>query len=259
MHRHLTRMSHRSAALVTCTLAACLAGCGGGGDGTGASLDDSTATADAANAVLMASDAGDSADTAILTAQNVVAAAAVGGLSSDAERATALAVPAAAKTQACAGGGTATVSITGGTPASQLNGKLDGGEVYNVVFAACKGALGAGALDGALSMTVLAASGDASNGSLSVTFTATQLKLTTARGNATLDGTYQGPTGAPMTFDFKGDKVTVTIATERKVLSYKVEGDKITVINPTDGDIVLMRNADGSLNSEVGVFSKKKP
>jgi len=189
MHRHLTRMPHRPAALVTCTLAACLAGCGGGGDGTGASLDDSTATADAANAVLMASDAGDSADTAILTAQNVVAAAAVGGLSSDAGRATALAVPAAAKTQACIGGGTATVSITGGTPASQLNGKLDAGEVYSVVFAACKGALGAGALDGALSMTVLAASGDASNGSLSVTFTATQLKLTTARGNATLDGT----------------------------------------------------------------------
>ena len=82
---------------------------------------------------------------------------------------------------------------------------------------------------------------------------------TGSSSNATLDGTYQGPTGAPMTFDFKGDKVTVTIATERKVLSYKVEGDKITVINPTDGDIVLMRNADGSLNSEVGVFSKKKP
>jgi len=38
MHRHLTRMPHRPAALVTCTLAACLAGCGGGGggDGTGA-------------------------------------------------------------------------------------------------------------------------------------------------------------------------------------------------------------------------------
>src|SRR4051794_37444906 len=80
-----------------------------------------------------------------------------------------------------------------------------------------------------------------------------------ASSSTALDGTYQGPTGAPMTFDFKGDKVTVTIATERKVLSYKVEGDKITVLNPTDGDIVLMRNADGSLNSDVGVFSKKKP
>ena len=189
MHRHLIRTSHRPAALVACTLAASLAACGGGADGTGASLDDSTATAYAANAVLMASNASDSADTAILTAQNVVGAGALAGLSSGDERVTALAVPAAAKTQACAGGGTATVSITGGTPASQLNGKLDAGEVYGVVFAACKGALGAAALDGALSMNVVAASGDASNGSISVTFTATQLKLTTARGSATLDGT----------------------------------------------------------------------
>ena len=76
--------------------------------------------------------------------------------------------------------------------------------------------------------------------------------------STTLDGTYQGPLGQPMSFDFKGDKVTVTMATERKVLSYKIEGDKVTIINPGEGDIIMMRNADGSLNSEIGVFNKKK-
>jgi hypothetical protein len=58
---------------------------------------------------------------------------------------------------------------------------------------------------------------------------------------------------------FQGDKVTVTIGTDRKVLSYKVEGDTVTVINPTEGNMVLLRNADGSLNSQLGVLSKKKP
>ena len=192
MHRQ--PILHRPAALVASALAATLAACGGGGDGggSGASVDDGTATAYAANAALVASDASDSVDTAILTVQGVVAAGA-GALASGEGRAAALAVPAAtpaaAKTQACAGGGSATFSITGGTAASQLNGKLDAGEVYSVTFAACKRAPGAAALDGTLALNVLAASGDASNGSLSVTVTATQLTLTTARGSARLDGT----------------------------------------------------------------------
>jgi|SoiMethySBSTD1v2_1073268.scaffolds.fasta_scaffold247375_2 uncharacterized lipoprotein YehR (DUF1307 family) len=71
-------------------------------------------------------------------------------------------------------------------------------------------------------------------------------------------GTYHHTAGGAMTLDFKGDKVTVTLAGEAKTLDYKVDGDKITIVNPAEGDIVLTRNSDGSLNSNIGTFAKQK-
>lgn len=73
-------------------------------------------------------------------------------------------------------------------------------------------------------------------------------------GGDALQGTYHG--GA-MVLDFKGDKVVVTAGGESKTLDYKVEGDTVTLIDPAEGNVVLTRNADGSLNSAIGAFTKK--
>ena len=72
-----------------------------------------------------------------------------------------------------------------------------------------------------------------------------------------LEGTYHSEAGGAVAFDFKGDKVTVTLAGEQKTCPFKVDGDKITIINPQEGDMVLTRNSDGSLNTAWGTFSKK--
>jgi hypothetical protein len=183
----------RVPALALSTVAAALLGaCGGGGGDASASvasIDDPTATLYAADATQVGSDALTTADSAVLAAQAMIGAGA--GVSSIGARATpesADASPLASSTRACPGGGTVTVSITGGTLASQVNGRLDAGEVYAVTFAACAGAGGVAQVDGAMAMTVLSASGDSANGALSVSLTATHLALALPRGGATLDG-----------------------------------------------------------------------
>lgn len=82
------------------------------------------------------------------------------------------------------------------------------------------------------------------------------LTMSGCNGDRTLEGTYHHTGGAPITLDFKGNKVTFTIAGESKTLDYKVDGDKVTIIDP-DGNVVFTRNADGSLNAPVGTFAKK--
>lgn len=159
--------------------AALLAACGGGGSDTStdaAAIDDPTATAYSANATLTASDATSTADAAVLTAQALAAGAASSMASG------------AATTYNCAGGGSATISVSGGTPANWGNGKFDAGEIYQVSYAACKGAAGWAALDGSATLSVNAASGDSSNGSLSLALAVTNLSVTTPRGTATLNG-----------------------------------------------------------------------
>jgi hypothetical protein len=177
----ITMPLHRSLSIdpspwmLSVVAAALLAACGGGGSDTtteAAAIDDPTATAYSANATLMASDSTSTADTAVLTAQ----ALAVGGVSS---------VPA---TRSCAGGGSATISVSGGVPANWGNGQFDAGEVYQIAYTACKGAAGWAALDGSATLSVTAASGDSSNGSLSLALAVTNLSVTTPRGNATLNG-----------------------------------------------------------------------
>jgi hypothetical protein len=84
----------------------------------------------------------------------------------------------------CAGGGSATLTITGGTASSVLNGQFDTGEVYQIVFANCKGSGSAATVNGTLAMTVLSASGS----DLSITTTATDLSVTLPRGTVTLNG-----------------------------------------------------------------------
>ena len=76
-------------------------------------------------------------------------------------------------------------------------------------------------------------------------------------GGKRLEGTYHHTGGAPITLDFKGNKVAVTIGGESKTLDYKVDGDKVTIINPQEGDLGLTRNADGSLTGPLGTFAKR--
>ena len=179
---------------VSLLAAALLAACGGGGSDAGSSgsaaIDDATATTDAANSAQIGSDTLNVADEAVVAAQAMIAAGASASASD--ERAMAMAAgagPLPASTPACPGGGSATVTVTGGTPQSEPNGQLESGEIYQVRFATCTGAAGLAQLDGMLSMTVESASGDSANGSLDLSMVATNLALTLPRGGTVLNGT----------------------------------------------------------------------
>jgi hypothetical protein len=160
------------------------------GSSGSAAIDDATATTDAANSAQIGSDTLNVADEAVVAAQAMIAAGASASASD--ERAMAMAAgagPLPASTPACPGGGSATVTVTGGTPQSEPNGQLESGEIYQVRFATCTGAAGFGQLDGMLSMTVASASGDSANGSLDLAMTASNLSLTLPQGGAVLNGT----------------------------------------------------------------------
>ena len=72
-----------------------------------------------------------------------------------------------------------------------------------------------------------------------------------------LDGVYHGVTGGPITLTIKSGKAIVTIANESKTLDYKVEGNKLTILDPQEGNAVFTINDDGTLNGELGVMTKK--
>ncbi len=193
MHGSVSSTRKTALALAVSLLGAVLlAACGGGGSDPSsgsAAIDDATATAYAANATQIGSDAMTATDAGVLAAQAMISAGA--GMAASDDRAMALsanAAPLFATSRPCPGGGSATVSITGGTPASEVNGKLDAGEVYQVSFTACTGAAGMAQLDGTLAMTVESVTGDSANGTLALSTTATNLTLALPHGGATLDG-----------------------------------------------------------------------
>lgn len=173
--------------ILTLLCAAALTACGGGGD---SGSDDSAADADtaaAANATLVAGDATAALDTAVLAAQAVVstqAAPAATALSASGETPGAQATAVADVAVACPGGGGATLTLTGGSAASLLNGQFDAGEVYTLVYADCRGALGAAALNGTLGLTVQAATAT----ELALDLTAGDLSVALPRGSVTLNG-----------------------------------------------------------------------
>ena len=77
-------------------------------------------------------------------------------------------------------------------------------------------------------------------------------------GGEPLSGTYHTE-GGGFTLDFKDGKVTVTTLGQSETFEYKVDGDKITILKFDQGkDLELTRNSDGSLNSPVGTFTKRK-
>jgi hypothetical protein len=136
----------RPIAVLLCT-AALLTACGGGSGAsdspaqtTGTSMTDSQAASYSANASYVPADTVQ-ASTDTLTATKAVVASGQAG-----------------QTINCAGGGTVVYTVTGGSLASVTNGVLDAGESYSLVFAGCKGAGGAGTLNGTLSAAVETAS-----------------------------------------------------------------------------------------------------
>ncbi len=68
-----------------------------------------------------------------------------------------------------------------------------------------------------------------------------------------LDGVYHG---GMMTLTIKDKKATMDIGGETKTLDYKVEGNKLTIINPKEGDAVFTINDDGTLSGQMGTMSK---
>lgn len=161
-------VSHRplypALALAAATL---LAACGGGGgDPADTTASDATVESSSANTLAVPESAAAATAESLKTAQAVVA----GGQAS--------------QTYACAGGGTATFTITGATGAGATNGQLDAGEVYSLSYAGCRGALGAAQLDGAMTLTVTAASASG----VTVQTTTQGLTVTLPQRTVTLNG-----------------------------------------------------------------------
>jgi len=84
------------------------------------------------------------------------------------------------------------------------------------------------------------------------------LSLAGCGGGKKLDGVYHAASGGPVTITFKGNKATVDVGGEAKELDYKIEGTKVTILNPKEGDISLTINDDGTLSSPLGMLEKKK-
>ncbi|HEY7116871.1 MAG TPA: hypothetical protein VH475_09805 [Tepidisphaeraceae bacterium] len=51
---------------------------------------------------------------------------------------------------------------------------------------------------------------------------------------------------------------TVEIGVESQTLDYKVEGNKLTIVNPKEGDAVFTINEDGTLTGQLGMMTKVK-
>ncbi len=176
-----------------------LTACGGGGGDTPPPpptvkpLSESDATADSANASATGNDTASSMDSVVDTTTALAQVAAQSSAASTSGRAHALsATPASAITNLsvdCAGGGTATLSITGGTLAAEANGQLDAGEHFTVTYAQCTGRAGWTQLNGSVEMDVTAADQSTTPTTLAVSLTVTGLAVSTPHGSATLDGT----------------------------------------------------------------------
>jgi len=187
----------RLAAAAALACGVLLTACGGSSDGTPTptttSLSQPDATADSANATSTGNDTASALDTVIDTTTALTQATAQAASATSERMHTLSAGPAAAGvtnvTVDCAGGGTATLSITGGTAASELNGQLDAGEHYSVSYAQCTGQAGYAQLNGSVEMDVTSADHATSPASLSVSLTVANLALSLPAGSATLNGT----------------------------------------------------------------------
>ena len=167
--------------------AAALCACGGGGSSAGPApvTSTDTATGYSANATQISDAATEALDTSVQTAQAIIATQA--NATAAGSRATAQSATVAGVTNAsvnCLGGGTATLTISGGTPTSVTNGKLDTGEVYQLVYAGCRGAVGLAQVDGTLTMTVQSATAT----DLSLMLATSDLTVTLPRGTVKVVG-----------------------------------------------------------------------
>ena len=195
-----------------------LAACGGGADE--ASVDEavssSTANDLAADTVVEGSEAMAAIDTTVLAAEAVVAtqAGATSGQSTHAAELATAAAPATGMAVAsvpvtCPGGGSAVLSISGGTAASVLNGQFDSGETYAIDFSDCRFQTGGAAVTGAAELAVDGLEGTQAR--LALTLEAVTVQL--ARGNVVLDGdaVWQGSQAS--------DGTSTTVSTDLSISS----------------------------------------
>jgi len=84
--------------------------------------------------------------------------------------------------------------------------------------------------------------------------------VTIAACGSGVNGVYHDPSGQ-VTLELKsGGKAHITLMGEQHDLTYKLEGNKITLRDPADsssGDVVATRNSDGTLAFAMWTLSKK--
>ncbi|MBC7993644.1 MAG: hypothetical protein H7Z15_10420 [Rhizobacter sp.] len=156
-------------ALPLSTLAAALllTACGGGEDNTeDTTISSETAQSVSANGMVLSEDAANANAVVLSTTQAVVA----GGQASQA--------------YACAGGGSALFTVSGGSVGSVVNGQLDEGETYSLQFTDCRGAAGAASVNGTMTLAVTTASVDA----VSVNTSTQAIVVVLPRRTLTLNG-----------------------------------------------------------------------
>jgi len=68
-----------------------------------------------------------------------------------------------------------------------------------------------------------------------------------------MGGTYEGSLG---TIKFESGKAYTTLMTMTLEMDYSIDGNKIVLHSP-QGDLVLTRNADGSIDTPWGQMKKK--
>lgn len=207
----------RSAIALCCAaLAAGLTACGGGDSGSTESVSNEAATTYAANAAVQGSDAADAVDTSLIAAEVVVSTqAATASDQATASSAGHVAASAVASVPvSCPGGGSAVLSISGGTALSVLNGQLEAGEVYEIAFTDCAASSVAAAVNGGLQFTVLSATGDALGASL----VADDLTVSWPRGSMGVTGSVEAHRDSLL----NGDGST-TLTTRLSAPSLKLE------------------------------------
>lgn len=203
--------------------AALLSACGGGGSDSGDSGQVQTVAqgyaADATTMTVLSATQMDSAADVFEAALG--AAATAGGGRMQPQAAQPRLVPAPwAGSLSCAGGGTVSWSITGGTAQQQLNGQLDAGESYQVQFSGCGVGGSDLVLDGGLRLDVTAVG----SSNTDITLTAEALRGTTAQGSTTLTGSKRR---------------------QRSVVALQGGGRQVTAQLTSSGDLALVSNISG--------------
>jgi hypothetical protein len=158
------RVTPGSTMTISAVSAALMIACAGTAEHEAMPLTSHAATQYSANAGLIGADASSALDATLSTAMQLVTA------TSSASKAGRKQGRSAAKQGLnCAGGGQATMTISGADAAQHLNGQLDAGEVYQIAFVDCRAGVGQALLDGNVTMTVLSSAGAAASVNVSTT------------------------------------------------------------------------------------------
>jgi len=64
--------------------------------------------------------------------------------------------------------------------------------------------------------------------------------------------------GGPMTIEFKDGKANVELLGEKKSYDYKLEGEKLTILNKAEGNMELTYRSDGTLTGPMGTLKTTK-